>query len=167
MKAQAFCILGLLAMFLIAGCVSSKSPAESSARSVIVGASGVSMEEPDVLLVLQGSQGKQEEPMIVLAHDQASFASLWRQINGFSIPAPALDFSTRVVIGVFLGQRSTGGYGLSFKSAAWQPDGRLGIAVFSSAPKPGAMVTQALTSPFILLNAPKAELDPVITIITD
>ena len=67
---------------------------------------------------------------------------------------PDVDFSSNMVVGIFLGTRPTGGYGAEIVSA--QPDGGTLIVKYKETrPGRGSMTAQVLTSPFHLVAVPK------------
>lgn len=62
----------------------------------------------------------------------------------------AIDLESEHLVLVGLGQKSTGGYGLTLASAEIT-DGVLELTLEVRSPTPGAMVTQALTTPCAIL----------------
>lgn len=75
---------------------------------------------------------------------------------------PAVDFTQNGVLLVAMGQKTTGGYTVDLAaSEARISGGVLTIQVQWRAPDPGMMVTQALTSPCMLLKVPKAQFDRI------
>lgn len=99
--------------------------------------------------------------------DQAAWDALWLQHTGGgtgpSTPAPAVDFSTEMVIGVWLGNRPTGGYAARIEAVVpaqilGAPGAPAGVAVSirEDQPNPKAVVTQAVTRPFHIVRAPRA-----------
>jgi len=95
-----------------------------------------------------------EGPIAYLSKTFSSFDSVWRTANGNQSPvpsAPNVDFAGNNVATFFLGQKATGGYGLSVSSTA--VDGNtLTVTVSTTSPKPGLIQTQALTSPWVSLR---------------
>jgi len=72
-------------------------------------------------------------------------------------PSPPLEvFDTRMVIAVFMGARSTGGYGVEITSVDQRKDG-LVVNYKTSAPAPGDMVTQAFTQPYHIVSVPTTD----------
>jgi PrcB C-terminal len=65
-----------------------------------------------------------------------------------------VDFDREMVVGIFLGEKSTGGYEVEIVRAE-QRDSSLYFYYREKAPPPGAMVTQALTQPFHLVRVAK------------
>jgi hypothetical protein len=64
--------------------------------------------------------------------------------------APAVDFETETVVFLFGGQRSTGGYSVDVRGVTMEGD-TLVIDGSVQGPPPGAITTQALTSPYAVL----------------
>jgi len=95
-----------------------------------------------------------EGPIAYLSKSFSSFDSVWRTAYGNQSPvpsAPNVDFAGNNVATIFLGQKATGGYGLSVSSTA--VDGNtLTVNVSTTSPKPGLIQTQALTSPWVSLR---------------
>ncbi|MEK7656702.1 MAG: protease complex subunit PrcB family protein [Elusimicrobiota bacterium] len=72
---------------------------------------------------------------------------LWK--DAFNREAPAVDFSTRFAVAVFLGLRQTGGYSVEFLEPAARADTAV-IRYRTRAPGPGAFVIQAFTTPYAI-----------------
>jgi hypothetical protein len=71
---------------------------------------------------------------------------------------PAVDFTQYGVLLVAMGQKNTGGYAVDLASGdAKVGNGVLQVSVHWQEPRRGMMVTQALTSPCLLLKIPKAQ----------
>ncbi|RTI23920.1 protease complex subunit PrcB family protein, partial [Thermus scotoductus] len=66
-------------------------------------------------------------------------------------PAPSVDFRTRSVAAFFWGLKPTGGYGLEVVGITYA-GGTARVILNLQSPRPGAIVTQALTSPYVLLE---------------
>ena len=89
-----------------------------------------------------------------LITSQTELVSLWQRAYGSRLtvpPLPNLDFRRETVVAVFMGSRSTGGYGLDVKDVR-DEEGELYIDLVVTEPAPGAITTQALTSPWLLLR---------------
>jgi hypothetical protein len=75
--------------------------------------------------------------------------------EGDASPAP-VDFTREVLVLVAMGVRPTGGYALALADPEVKlADGVATIVVRFEGPPPGAMVTQALTSPCLLIRLPR------------
>lgn len=89
---------------------------------------------------------------IVTSQDQ--LISLWQRAYGnqLTVPAlPSLDFRRETVVALFMGSRSTGGYGIDVRSVR-DENGELYIDVAFTQPAAGDITTQATTSPWLILR---------------
>jgi hypothetical protein len=96
----------------------------------------------------------QGESLTRFDDNQAEWLETWKLISGNQIPmppAPIVDFSKKRMVTVFLGQRPTGGFGISYKSATLE-DNTLKLVIETTSPAPGRLVTQVITSPFVVLE---------------
>ena len=96
-----------------------------------------------------GSNAAASDFQVIVARDAASLGALWNTAYGRQTNVPALPtlVAGRSVVGVFLGQRPTGGYSVSLASARVVA-GVLELKVNVAAPGPGSITTQSLTSPW-------------------
>ena len=96
-----------------------------------------------------GSNAAASDFQVIVARDAASLGTLWNTAYGRQSNVPALPtlLAGRSVVGVFLGQRPTGGYSVSLASARIV-GGVLELRVNAAAPGPGSITTQSLTSPW-------------------
>ena len=109
----------------------------------------------------RGTTSAITEQRLVLVRDEAQWAELWREHGSIRIPsppAPEVDWSTRQVVALVLGQRSSGGYAVTIEEirpveGGWQ------VIAREDRPAPDAATTMALTSPyhFVVLEE---KLDP-------
>ncbi len=92
----------------------------------------------------------------VVARSAAEWAATWRDHEGPGDPpaVDGVDFAASMVVGVFAGQRPTGGFRVV--PAAVKRDGgeMYAVAYEVVSPGKGCMVSQALTSPFLVLTVP-------------
>ena len=97
-----------------------------------------------------GYNATASEFQVIVAQNTSVLSTLWNTAYGRQSSAPALPSLSagRSIVGVFLGQRPTGGYGLSL-AAARITGGVLELTVNVSAPGPGSVTAQSLTSPWI------------------
>ncbi|MDL2344883.1 protease complex subunit PrcB family protein [Deinococcus sp. MIMF12] len=102
-----------------------------------------------------GTNAATSTPAVQVATTQAALNALYRVAYGNQTGTPAVPTlrSGETVVAVFLGQRPTGGYGIRVTGASVQ-NGTLTLTVEIRAPGPGAITTQALTSPWTLVRAP-------------
>lgn len=109
----------------------------------------------------RGSQSGVKKADQVVVKSQAEWAALWKQHAGEARAdeLPKVDWSKEMVLGVFMGTRTTGGYAIQITGAREQA-GKLVVQVEAKVPKPGGFVTQSITSPFHLVAVPKSSLAP-------
>ncbi|MPY65697.1 protease complex subunit PrcB family protein [Deinococcus sp. SDU3-2] len=102
-----------------------------------------------------GTNAAQNNPAVQLATSQSALNALYRVAYGNQTGAPGVPAlrTGETVVGVFLGQRPTGGYGVRVTGASVQ-GGTLTLTVEIRSPGAGAITTQALTSPWTLVRVP-------------
>lgn len=105
--------------------------------------------------IAKGHVSAIDEPRQVVVCTAEDWAALWKA-HGAPGEAPEVDFATHMVVGVFLGTRSTGGYAVEIVDVV-PADGKLRIDYVERKPARDMMVTQMLTSPFHLVLVPRAE----------
>jgi hypothetical protein len=97
---------------------------------------------------------QETEARAFLANTPTRFTEVWNLVVANRLPrppAPAVDFRTRRVAAFFWGLKPTGGYGIEVLGVTYVGDtARVVLNLIS--PRPGAIVTQALTSPYVLLE---------------
>ena len=88
----------------------------------------------------------------VAAHDAESFARLWKMVHANdSVAMPTINFDTTYVIGVFAGQKQSGGYGIRVTGVEERGDTRT-VNSMITGPGTGCVATQALTSPYQIIT---------------
>jgi hypothetical protein len=65
-------------------------------------------------------------------------------------PLPAVDFSSSLCIAIFAGEQPTGGFAVKVEQVV-ESAGGLEVVYRVTGPAPGAIVSQALTSPFQII----------------
>ncbi len=103
--------------------------------------------------VAQGPVSAIDEPRQVVVRTAAEWQRLWRTHSPES-PAPSVDFTQGIVVGVFLGARPTDGYSVQITSVR-EEDNRHVVEYRERRPDPGALVGQVLTAPFQLATLPQ------------
>jgi protease stability complex PrcB-like protein len=107
--------------------------------------------------VLRGQRSAIGEPLQIVVRTQAEWDGLWhRHYSGANNPPPSprIDFDRDLVIGIFLGQKPTGGYDVEITRVE-RSDSSLYVYYGEKSPPPNAMVTQALTQPFDIVRVVK------------
>jgi hypothetical protein len=104
--------------------------------------------------IVKGYSSGVRESLQIVARNQAEWDALWKRHVSTEInpaPTPAINFDKEIVIGVFLGEKPTGGYDVEIIRVE-QSDGEMVIHYREKSPLPGGIVTQALTQPFHIIQ---------------
>ncbi len=126
---------------LIAGIVSAGDGGSMPATSWMGNHSGISKSQQLVIKKLDGWQ------------------KLWSQVHESQEPMPAvpkIDFSTHMVVGYFLGQRSSGGYSVSIEDIK-ETSEEIIVIISQTSPGRGSIVSQVITSPYAIQAIPKSD----------
>jgi hypothetical protein len=151
--ALALVFLGLL----LGGCF----PREDRGCPVCPGSGGAVIGVP-FETVDQGEHSGIREERGVVVRDPKAWAALWQEHTAGRIsppPPPPVDFTRNMVVGYFLGEKSTAGYAVTVREIALHQDPvvvRVQVEVRS--PPPGDPVAQVLTQPFHLVQVQRFDL---------
>lgn len=100
--------------------------------------------------IAEGVNSKIETPFVFVARDAKTYELLKSKVE--NLPAASeIDFTKYAVVAAFAGTKNTGGYSLAFK----QTGESYSVEVLS--PPQGAIVTEALTSPYKVTLVPVEE----------
>jgi len=102
----------------------------------------------------KGTQSSIDAARTVVARTPQEWTAVWRA-HAHGKPAPAIDFTREMVVGVFLGTRPTAGYGVEIAGAR-EDAGVLVVQYREGSPPRDAMTAQVLTMPYHLVAVPKA-----------
>jgi len=104
--------------------------------------------------VAKGSSSGISESTQIVIRTRDEWVAFWRRHTRNQVDPPAappVDFSRDMVVGIFLGERGTGGYAIELTKV--ERDGsHLRISYRSQTPDSGAMLTQVLTQPYHLIK---------------
>lgn len=106
-----------------------------------------------------GNYSSISESRQVVIRDADDWQKLWKQIHGSNEPmppVPVIDFSKHMLVGYFLGQRSSGGYSVSIKDIK-ETGKEITVTISSTAPGRNSIVAQMLTSPYAIQAIPKSD----------
>jgi PrcB C-terminal len=109
--------------------------------------------------IAKGNRSGVREPLQLVIRNQDEWKALWKRHSSTDTnppPAPIIDFDREMVVGIFLGEKRTGGYEVEIVRAE-RRDSSLYFYYREESPPPGAMVTQALIQPFHLVKIAKYE----------
>ena len=102
----------------------------------------------------RGQYGDIVEGTQTVLRDEETYASFWERLHADrnSVPdRPEVDFEEKVVVAIVVGRRSTGGYGVEIDEVlASDGGGRIQVQFAETVPGNNCVVTQALTSPYVL-----------------
>ncbi|HET8986165.1 MAG TPA: protease complex subunit PrcB family protein, partial [Trueperaceae bacterium] len=89
-----------------------------------------------------------------LISNQDQLIGVWSQVHATQLqqpPLPRVDFQRETLVAIFLGQRNTGGYGVTVRRVSVEGNDLYLDTEFRE-PAAGAITTQALTSPWTLVR---------------
>lgn len=109
-----------------------------------------------MLTIAQGTLSAVERPREAIVRTADEWAALWKEHAPEDRP-PAVDFGTRTVIAVFIGARPSAGFAVGIVGVTPQADGGIVVRYRVTAPGPGEMTAQILTSPFHIVSVPRLE----------
>jgi PrcB C-terminal len=101
----------------------------------------------------RGTQSNIDQARQVVIRTADEWSALWRA-HAAEKPAPAVDFTKEMVVGVFLGSRPTAGYSVEIVGTKEQPDG-LVVVYHQGSPARDMMTAQVITTPYHLVAVPK------------
>ena len=102
----------------------------------------------------KGEQSNVDSARQVVIRTEADWTKLWQQ-HSPDRQRPTVDFAKDMIVGVFMGSRSSAGYNISIVST-FAKDGTVLVRYQESTPRPGTMTAQVLTFPYHLVAIPKA-----------
>lgn len=94
--------------------------------------------------------GRRRAPFIEVARTTDELDSLWNQYIGEG-DRPAVDFDENLVVLLLMPPQTTGGYGIEPKGTRYLA-GTLEVDATLHQPGQGAMVTQAFTAPYAVIE---------------
>jgi hypothetical protein len=100
-----------------------------------------------------GASSGIREPTRIVVRASREWLLVWARHAGSigAVQAPPVDFSREMVVGVFMGERETGGYQVEIIGVE-RTASVLRVLYVTREPEPGAILTQALTQPFHLVR---------------
>ena len=116
-----------------------------------------------VTTIQEGNFSGIREPLQVVVRTQDQWNNLWKKHASIQSPPslpPGVNFTTEMVVGLFAGEKTTGGYEVEITRAELK-DSTLYIYYVEKNPTSGGMAIQAITQPFHLARLPRHD-TPVI-----
>lgn len=107
----------------------------------------------------QATGVEQAEYALIASEEQ--LLSFWNRAYGSQLsvpPLPDVDFRRETIVAAFAGTKPTGGYGLSVDGVTLEGNDAY-IDLTESQPAEGAITTQALTSPWVMLRILRGDIN--------
>ncbi len=101
----------------------------------------------------KGDQSNMDDARQVALRTAAEWKTLWRQ-HSPDRDQPRVDFGRDMVVGVFLGSRTTAGFSVEIVSALVE-QGALVVRFRETRPQSDRIVAQVITSPYHLVAVPR------------
>ena len=108
---------------------------------------------PPLRVLEKGDQSNVDEARQVTVRTAAEWKTLWRQ-HSPDRDQPRVDFARDMVVGVFLGSRTTAGFSVEIVSALVE-QGVLVVRFRETRPQSGRILAQVITSPYHLVAVPR------------
>uniref|UniRef100_A0A7S1ZXI1 PrcB C-terminal domain-containing protein n=1 Tax=Trieres chinensis TaxID=1514140 RepID=A0A7S1ZXI1_TRICV len=104
------------------------------------------------------------KPLTSVVRAPSDFVSLWSDHGSDRYPPPlapvdAIDFEREMVVAVYRGSMSSGGYGVEVTGVEEREDGTLVVTVVETDPPPGATTSAALTQPYHVIKTARSDKD--------
>jgi uncharacterized membrane protein len=104
--------------------------------------------------VARGEGSRIVEARRMVVRTEAEWRALWAAHGGPTLPAPQVDFATRMVAAVFAGERPTPGYDVEIADIRREGPA-LALVVESHRPDPGMIAPQIIMTPFHIVSLPR------------
>ena len=98
----------------------------------------------------------------VAVRSAGEWSTLWTQ-HGGGRAKPSVDFSKDIVLAVFMGSRSSGGFTTEITGVR-QDGATLVVSYRETRPAPDSVAAQILTSPYHIVAVPKGAVTPATTV---
>lgn len=96
---------------------------------------------------------------LTIVRDLEAWRALWDAHTATQLPRPelpAVNFDEEMVVAVFLGERTSGGYGVAIEACT--PDGEtVTVVARETAPAADSMQATVMTAPFAFVCVPRAD----------
>ena len=116
-------------------------------------------EQTDFETVSEGNYSGHDDKKEYVIKDISQWKTLWSLVNSRAIPQsdlPNINFDDEMVIAVFQGSHSTGGYSIEIVEILEKANS-LEVTVKETSPSPGSIVTQAFTQPYHIIKTKKVD----------
>ena len=103
------------------------------------------------------------EPLHAIIKEESEWHNLWDRHASNIIPkpdVPEIDFSREMLIGIFTGQKSSGGYTVEIVNIL-KEERVIKVLYKEKAPLPEEIATTAFTQPYHFIKIPKEDLEVI------
>ena len=146
----------MAALLLMVGCDSmGTDPGDETGFNTEVETQTIKSSSVNTGEIDRGQYGNIVDGTQTVLRDEGEFASFWADLHvdqSTTPELPAIDFESQVVVAVVLGERPTGGYDVGVDAVTANEDGAMRVEYTETVPGDACGVTQALTSPYILVS---------------
>jgi hypothetical protein len=140
----------------------------SSALIACTGENGVEREGKELKFdtVSKGFYSAQAEEEFFVIKDKDGFNQLLALIEKDNADAvdKGIDFSAEIIIGVFLGEKPTGGYDIEI-TGVLEKGNYIEVLYKVAEPDPDEMVIQSITSPYHIIKLERKDMEFVFSIV--
>lgn len=108
-------------------------------------------------VLTKGSHGGYTVSEYLVVKNSKTLKTCYSQINKIrkpGIPIPKIDFEQEMVVALFMGEKSTGGFSISIKKIEQSTDT---IYVYLTETRPEEMAASVITQPFYFCKLPRSE----------
>ena len=110
---------------------------------------------PPTQVVARDTMSQVEDARQSVARTDAEWSALWK-LHAGDKPLPKVDLKARTVVAIFLGTRSSAGYGAEIV-ALQSRQGAMVVQWTERRPAPGTVSAQVITSPALIATIPRYE----------
>ena len=138
-------------LFMVFSCGSSKKSIATDKNN-----SQGSLEFSIIVQEAYGGLEKSEERVIT---SNKELQEVYGIINRFRKPGfllPEVDFEKHIVVALFMGEKTTGGFSTEVKSVSMDAD-KMIVNIVENEPKPKDNVTRAICQPFCFVQIPRTK----------
>jgi hypothetical protein len=132
--------------------ISNIKPLATLALITALGISGIALCALSMDKVAAGERSSIASTSTVIVRDEVAWQALWNEARIRS-PIPKIDFTKRMIVGIFLGTRPTSGFSVQVVEVVSEQE-VLVVKYSERRPSPRAMVMQVLTAPFAIVSVP-------------
>lgn len=113
-------------------------------------------------VLAQGNQAVGiDQAEYIFIENESQLLTVWNQAYGSQLsppPVPELNLDRETLVAIFMGQKPTGGFSLNVETVTLEQND-VYLDVIQQSPAEGAITTQALTSPWVIVRVLRGDVD--------